>query len=136
MAFLFNLNSLIFTFAPFEKGTHSPHQPRIISVAVFILCTRKGRSFMLSKVAQVLYPIEILPLRTNQHGWLSKKSNYKIRASITKKHYQQWNTSTGNLNNEIKRHGRYRTRHSKNTRALHRPRKWPGHRLRTPVPFT
>lgn len=65
---------------------------------------------MLSKVAQVLYPIGILPLRTDNNGWLSNLLNQIVRASFTERQSLQWRTSTGKQNNEFKRHERYRYR--------------------------
>ena len=65
---------------------------------------------MLSKVAQVPYPIDILPLRANQHGWLSNFYTHIARAPFTENQSLQWSTSTGNLNNEFKRQERYRYR--------------------------
>ena len=65
---------------------------------------------MLSKVAQVLYPIGIFPLRTGNNGWLSNLFTQIVRASFTEKRFLQWSTSTGKPKNEIKRHERYRYR--------------------------
>ena len=65
---------------------------------------------MLSKVAQVLSPINLFPLRASHIGWLLQNLNQTICAPFMENILPKWNTSSGNLNNEFKQHKRYRYR--------------------------
>ena len=86
----------------------------------FFLFYRKEH-FMSAQVAQNKHSNDLTPARLIQCGWLSQIFFFNNRVPFSNPYGSQWDTLTGNPDNEYRKRRRHRYRLSKNIRTLHCP---------------
>lgn len=91
---------------------------------------------MSAQVAQVKHLTHHVPVHAGQNGQLSQILFYNNRVPFSNPYGSQWDTLTGNPDNEYRKRRRHRYRLSKNTWAIQRPHKQARDRLRALITIT